>query len=309
MSPGPSLVPNAADAPLTPYRPLTSVDWDDRFSQAVIISAIVHIVFIFGLHFKAANPKLFESTLPIEVVLVNTRTQEAPLKPELLAQANLDAGGDVEAPRQAKSPLPASPQDSPASEAEAATAQVQALENQARQLMQQLKSSYSVPEAAPQPEAEPRPPEPSPEPANLAARSLEMARLAARIDNSWDEYQKTPRRAFVGARAQEFAFARYVNDWRIKVERYGNSNYPEAARRQGIYGALVLTVGIRSDGSVLSVQVDRSSGSRVLDAAAVKIVENAGPYAPFQMDMRKRVDELYITRTWTFTRSDQLTSQ
>ena len=114
---------------------------------------------------------------------------------------------------------------------------------------------------------------------------------------------------FVGARAVEFTFARYVEDWRLKVERVGNLNYPEAARRNKLYGALVLTVSINADGTVESVQIDRSSGSRILDAAAINIVEMAAPYAPFPEEMRNKVDILGITRTWIFTRSDQLTSQ
>jgi protein TonB len=139
---------------------------------------------------------------------------------------------------------------------------------------------------------------------NLQAR--EMAQLQARISQQWDEYQRRPKRAFVGANVREYAFARYVEDWVTKVERVGNVNYPEAARRQGIYGSLKLTVSIYSDGRIEQVEVDRSSGSKILDAAAIKIVELAAPYAPFPDDMRKKADILSITRTWTFTRSDQL---
>jgi periplasmic protein TonB len=95
-----------------------------------------------------------------------------------------------------------------------------------------------------------------------------MARLQARIDQQREEYQKRPRRMFVGARAQEFTFAQYVEDWRIKVERVGNLNYPEAAKRNGLYGTLMLTVNIFADGKIESIQIDRSSGSKVLDAAA-----------------------------------------
>lgn len=297
----------SAFAPV-PYDPLTSADWDDRFAKAILISAIVHTVFIFGLQFQKANPALLERrSPPIDVVLVNAKSKQKPLKADVLAQHSLDGGGTVAQPRQATSPLPASAQDQPMS-AEA-DARVQALEQQAKALMQQLESSYQVPDQKPPAEAEPRPPAPVPAPSDLAQRSLEMARLQARIDQNWDDYQKRPRRMFVGARAQEYAFAQYVDDWRIKVERVGNLNYPEAARRQGLYGSLVLTVSINADGSLESVQVDRPSGSKILDAAAVKIVEMAAPYAAFTPAMRKKVDILGITRTWTFTRSDQLTSQ
>ena len=146
-------------------------------------------------------------------------------------------------------------------------------------------------------------------PANLAASALEMARLQARIDQQMDEYQKRPRRKEYGVNAQGYSFAQYVEDWRIKVERIGNLNYPEAARRDHLYGSAVLTVHIKDDGTVESIEIYRSSGHKVLDAAAVKIVEMSAPFAPFTEDMRKKADILGITRTWNFTRSDRLTSQ
>lgn len=307
--PGPVSRLRAAFDP-EPYLPLTSADWDDRFTKAVLISAILHTLFIFGLRFTPANPKLLENaTPPLDVVLVNAKSQSKPLQADVLAQHNLDAGGNVEEARQAKSPLPVAERDQPMSTEAEFNARVQALEEKTQALMRQLKSDYQVPQPQPEAQVEPRPPSPLPAPVDLASRSLEMARLQARIDQRREDYQKRPRRMFVGARAQEFTFAQYVEDWRIKVERVGNQNYPEAARRNRLYGILVLTVNIRDDGSLESVQVDRSSGSKILDAAAVKIVEMAAPYSPFPDAMRQKVDILGITRTWAFTRTDQLTSQ
>ena len=92
-----------------------------------------------------------------------------------------------------------------------------------------------------------------------------------------DAYQKRPKRRFIGARAEEYRFARYVEDWRLKVERIGNLNYPEAARAQKLYGSLLLTTGIRADGSIESIVVERSSGKRILDLAASHIVQMGGP--------------------------------
>lgn len=281
------------------------------FANAMVVSAILHVLVIFGLTpVLPVNPKLFEDpNLPLEVVLVNARSEARPLKPEVLAQANLDGGGTVEEARQATSPLPVSPEDSLAAAQAEMAQRVQDLERQAQELMQRAKADYAAPETRSEPPKESEPPTPAYALSNLAARSLEMARLAARIDQQWDAYQKRPRRMFIGARAVEFSFARYVEDWRLKVERIGNLNYPEAARRNKLYGSLVLTVSINADGSVESVQIDRSSGSRILDAAAIHIVEMAAPFAPFPEEMRQKVDILGITRTWTFTRSDRLTSE
>ena len=95
----------------------------------------------------------------------------------------------------------------------------------------------------------------------------------------------------------------------FKVERVGNLNYPEAARERKLYGSLLLTVSIRADGSVETVEVNRSSGHRILDAAAVRIVEMAAPYAAFPPDVRRDTDILHITRMWTFTKGDELVAQ
>ena len=133
-------------------------------------------------------------------------------------------------------------------------------------------------------------------------------RLEAQIARDLDTYQKRPKRRQVGARAEEYRFARYVEDWRQKVERVGNLNYPEAARQLKLYGNLILTVSIRADGSVEKVVIDRTSGHKVLDAAATRIVEMAAPYAPFPAEIRRDTEILDITRTWTFARGDELRS-
>ena len=113
----------------------------------------------------------------------------------------------------------------------------------------------------------------------------------------------------MGARATEYRFARYVEDWRRKIERIGNLNYPEEAKQKGIHGSLQLTVAIRANGEVESVEINRSSGQKVLDQAAIRIVRLASPFARFPDNIRVDTDILHITRTWTFTRSDQVVSE
>jgi protein TonB len=272
---------------------------------ALMASITLHAVLL-STHFVKLNPHLFEDTnLPIEVVLVNAKSKEAPLKPDALAQANLAGGGNTEEDRRAKSPLPVSPKEEAGGEEAALQARVQRLEEQAKQLLTQIKSPAVVQTArqsAPQPET----PQATPTSAQLLREGAEMARLEAHISQQWDEYQRRPRRAFVGANTKEYAFARYVEDWAAKVERIGNLNYPEAARRQGIYGQLRLTVSLYADGRVEKIDIDQSSGSKILDSAAIRIVEMSAPFARFPREMREKVDILSISRTWTFTRSDQL---
>jgi protein TonB len=140
---------------------------------------------------------------------------------------------------------------------------------------------------------------------DLAHSALAMARLEGEIAKELDDYSKRPRRKFIGASAMEYRFAQYFEEWRQKVERVGTLNYPEAARGK-LYGSLVLTVIIKSDGSVAGIEIDRSSGHKVLDDAARRIVAMAAPYAAFPPAIRHDTDVLEITRTWNFTRHDSL---
>jgi periplasmic protein TonB len=273
-----------------------------RMALALLASAAVHGM-VLSTQIVHINPRLFEdNSIPIDVVLVNAKSRESPLNPDALAQVNLAGGGNTDDDRRMKSPLPASPDTQLGGQEAALQARVKQLEQQAKQLLTQLKPPAQV-ETQPTPS---EPDQPTVSAGQMNQQAREMAQLQARISQQWDDYQKRPKRAFVGANVREYSFARYVEDWVTKVERVGNVNYPEAARREGIYGSLKLTVAIYADGRIETIEIDRSSGSKVLDAAATKIVELAAPYASFPEDMRKKADILSITRTWTFTRSDQL---
>ncbi len=274
---------------------LARLDQSDRLGLMLLLSVSLHLLILLGVTFKAPEMKKSGGATALEVVLVNSKSASRPLKADALAQANLDGGGNTDADRRAKSPLPVLDQPRQASEIARKQQQVSQLEQQARTLLTQVKSTQRV---------EQTPVEVSS--ADLVMKSLESARLEAQIAQDWDAYQKKPKRKFLGARTQEYRFARYAEDWRNKVEKVGNLNYPEEAKRQKIYGSLQLTVIIKADGNVRSIEVTRPSGQKVLDEAAVRIVRLAAPYAPFPEDIRKDTDELGIVRTWSFTRADQL---
>lgn len=282
--------------PLTPKEPSQR---DMVFALALMASVAVHGITL-STQFIQINPRNFEDQSPqLEVVLVNAKTRDAPLKADVLAQVNLAGGGNVDDDRQAKSPLPASERESQANLASPLT-KVQQLEQMAQQLMTQLNSKTAV-ESASEPTARRQV-----NSSDLMQQASEMAKLQARISQQQEEYQRRPRREFIGASAKSYVFASYVEAWIAKVERIGNNNYPEAARRQGIYGSLRMTVSIFADGRVEKIEIDKSSGSKLLDQAAMRIVEMAEPYAAFSREMKEKADILSITRTWTFTRSDQI---
>ena len=277
-------------------------------SAALAFSLALHTFALFGIGFVLPDPrKTAEFLQPLQVVLVNTKSRTRPARADALAQSNLDGGGNTPEERHAKTPFPALSDDKKFTPEQTAR-RVQQLEQEQKRLLTQIKSAHSVP----QEQAEEKPQRQESERAtgeDLVQRSLEIVRLEAQISKDFSTYQKMPRRKFIGARVQEYRFAQYVEDWRIKVERIGNLNYPEAARQQKIYGNLQLTVAIRADGSVENVEVSRPSGQRILDAAALRIVKLASPFAPLPPDIRRDTDILSITRTWTFTQSDKLESE
>jgi protein TonB len=279
-----------------------------RIQVAAAISVLVHAVIVFGVGFKMPAPPDLGAQQPLEVTLVNTRTKARPLKADALAQANLDGGGNTDANRRAKSPLPVPREATSATDVMMAQKRVQQLEREAKQFMTQAQSSAAIEVVPDQPKAQTED-QTGPNAVDILTRSRQAIRLEAQISREMEEYQKRPRRKFVGSRTQEFRLARYIEDWRVKVERIGEVNYPQAARNQKIYGSLLLTVSIKADGSLDRVEINRSSGVRILDEAAIRIVKLAAPYAAFPADIAKETDILGITRTWMFTRSDQFVAE
>ncbi len=276
-----------------------------RFSFSMIISIALHIFLLFGVALVLPDPHHAANFMqPLQVVLVNSKSNARPLKADALAQHNLDAGGNTAEDRRARSPLPTISDDAQFTP-EQRSKRVSELEAETKRMLTKLKSDYT----AEQQELKKEKSSADSNGDELVQRALEMARLEAQIDKNWEDYQKIPRRKFIGARTQEYRFAQYIEDWRVKVERIGNLNYPEQARQQKVFGSLKLSVSIRADGSVESVEVSKSSGQRLLDAAAMRIVKLAAPYAPLPPDITKDTDILTITRTWTFTPSDKLESE
>ncbi len=276
---------------------------------------------LFGINFKFPLPENGKAGMPLEVVLVNSKSASKPNKADTLAQANLDGGGNTDSDRRAKTPFPITPKpkqagDTPVSAptptaTPTVTQKTEQLEQEAERLMTAVNNDadQSVYQAdLPFAQSEENR---AINAGDLVQRGFEIARLEAQTARNYEAYQKRPKRKFVGARTQEYRFARYVEDWRLKVERVGNLNYPEAARREQLYGSLQLTVGIKSDGSLESIEINRPSGKKVLDEAAIRIVNLAGQngFAPFPPDIGRDTDVLHITRTWVFTRSDELASE
>ena len=274
-------------------------------TAAMAFSVALHAFALFGIALVMPDPRNVAETMqPLQVVLVNSKSKSKPVKADALAQAHLDGGGNTPEERKAKTPLPTIRDDQQFTP-EQVTKRVAQLEEENKRMLTRLKSDYTVP----QPDIKKQQSIEASNGDDLVQKALEIARLEAQIHKNWDAYQKQPRRKFIGSRTQEYRFAQYVEDWRVKVERIGNLNYPDQARREKIYGSLQLSVSIKADGSIENIEVSRSSGQRILDTAAVHIVKLAAPYPPLPVNITRDFDILTFTRTWTFTSSDRLESE
>ena len=285
---------------------LARMDSAERnLTLALIVSATVHAI-ILSIHFKLPEAIAKASEHALEVILVNSKSATKPTKAQAKAQNNLDGGGNTEEDRRAKTPLPPSKRDVTGDELVETRRRIAELEAQSQQVMTQLKNNRAIVTEKPKVEAAP-PLLPGVSGADLASSALAIARIEGQIARQLEDYNQRPRKKFIGARTEEYRFAQYVEDWRQKIERVGNLNYPDAARGKA-YGSLLLTVVIRSSGDVERVEINRSSGNQILDNAAKRIVLLAAPYAAFPRAITRDTDVLEITRTWTFTNSDRLTA-
>lgn len=278
---------------------------DQVLGAAIGLSIALHAALL-SMHFKFPDASRWKtSNASLEVVLVNAKTKERPAKAEALAQANLNRGGTVEEERRAKTPLPVTEPRKPGKDLAEAQRRQRSLEAQQAELLAKARAAEGRAPAAAERKPNTENPGTQPSGRDLADLALAAMRLQAQIDRQIEHYQKRPRKKFIGANTAEYRFAQYEEDWRVKVERIGTLNYPPEARGR-VYGNLRLTVTIRPDGNVESIELDRSSGLKVLDAAAFKIVRMATPFAAFPPDIRRDTDLLIITRTWFFGQGDKI---
>jgi protein TonB len=276
----------------------------DRLGLALLVAAAMHGFVILGVSFDAEKLGRKARAHALDIVLVHSKS-EAPDQADYLAQENQLGGGNVQEKVRPSSPFP-----------------------NARPIQERGTAAETRDAAAPRPEPDrprgavvtegesrrearaenrqPRPDLQQPTAEELMQRSLEAARLSAEIRQRQEAYAQMPRQEWVTANTRKYDTAAYEESWREKVERIGNLNYPEEARRRRLTGALILDVAIRPDGSLASVKVQRSSGNRVLDEGALRIVRLAAPFAPFSDSMRKRMDLLHIVRTWQFEDDSRL---
>ena len=266
----------------------------DYLWPAVALSALIHLLLIFWPT-RAPSPAPANS---LDVALVNFSTDSAPLSPQLLAQLNLDGGGEHQQ-GQASNPLPLTDPNLPNQLVlEALRARQQSLEAEQQRLLGELESQDKAPRSTPSFEYIGASTEPGPDDHDLdpQVQNSQLAILREQIR----EQQRQPRYHYVGPSAKASEQAQYLDQWRQKIEQTGTRHYPKQNGEQ-LYGQLQMTVYIRRDGSLLRAQITQPSDQAALNLAARRIVELAAPFAPLPEQVAPGADVLVITRSWSFT--------
>jgi len=279
---------------------------NERFGFTLFVSIALHVVLILGVGFGILEQA--SSSTSLEITLAHYRSQDAPQEADFLAQENQQGSGSLEDKAAPSTPVESRFSDdriqdvSPFMESNdiEQQRQEQVITTTADAL--QVKDEKVIEET---PEVADQPLE------NLtdAEFNQRLSSLQAQLAIRRQEYAKRPRRYTISsASTQKARDAIYLDNWRKKVEAVGNLNYPTEASTQGIYGNLRLLVSLRADGSVANIRALSSSGHKVLDDAAIRIVHLASPFAPFPADLRQEADILDIVRTWQFQRNNSLRS-
>ena len=288
----------------------------DRLGLTLFRALVLHAMVILGISFKFEPPKKQpppDRTLEIMVVR-HPQPEKKPEKADFLAQTSQQGGGESEkkvrptttvnppAPVRAPQPAPKLQPTPPP--------QVARPTPPKKVIAQQRKATRKVQVV---PRKKPKQPKKKKRKVNiaelLASSNREIERLTAELDRKRNNYAKRPRRKVVSAATQEYKYASYLDAWRKKVERIGNLNYPDEAKRRKLYGDLILHVAIRPDGTVKEINIKKSSGYKLLDDAAIRIVHLAAPFAPFPAEIREETDIIDIIRTWQFRNNNQLSSR
>ena len=242
--------------------------------------------------------RVFQDT-PLEVILVNAKSSEKPEKAQAIAQFSLAGGGDAEKGR-ATSPLPYSALTSVGDDFEEAQRKMDALQEQQTQLLAQLRK-----EIASLPAPDPRKPSQNAEQAAQEERRRQLVKILAEIEKRINEENARPKKRYISPATREEVYAVYYDAMRRKVEDKGTVNFPEYSGRK-LYGELTMIVTVNHDGRVVATEIVQGSGNHRLDRHAEAVALAAGPFGPFNAEMRKKADQIAVVSRFKFTRDQTL---
>lgn len=258
----------------------------------------VHAAIIFGISFAPLVLPRLAIPPALDITIVQLPSEETPKEVNFLAQANQEASGTEEEVNKPRSPLASSLSTDTGESPVPSEASTEDLEPKLEPQILTTKGNTFT-ELSKEPD---QPDNPNQLIADITADSArEIAELLAEVDAAEAQYARRPRIHFIDAVSAKSAVeAAYIDSWIKKIERIGNINFPEEAIRRNMSGKLILNVTLDHAGRVVDSQIDVSSGFNILDKAALRIVNLASPYPPLPADIRKKWDQLNITRTWIF---------
>ena len=266
---------------------------------ALGVSLVLHMAL---LTVRFVDPEAFNRVFqdtPLEVILVNAKSDQPPDKAQAIAQFALAGGGDADKGR-ATTPLPYSALTSIGESMEEEQRQLDAMEQQQTQLLSQVRDQIAaLPLAAPHLSGA------SPEREAQEEKRKQLLKLLAEIERRIVEENARPKKRFVSPATKEAVYAIYYDSLRRRVEDKGTANFPEAGG-QKIYGELTMIVTINHDGQLLSTEIRESSGNRTLDRRAEAIVRSAAPFGRFNHEMRKKADQIAVVSRFKFNRDETL---
>jgi protein TonB len=275
------------------WRELSTLQW------ALLVSAVFHGAL---LTVRFVNPEAFNRAFkdtPLEVILVNARSNEAPTQAQAIAQANLAGGGEAEKGR-ATSPLPSAATMQLGDSAEDARRRIDQLQQQQQQLLAQIRR-----EIATLPPPDPQRDTGTPLEREQEDRRKQLLRLLAEIEKRVNEENARPKKRYISPATREEVYALYYDALRRRIEERGTRDFPEFGG-QKLYGELTMNVTVNAAGRVVEAEIVRPSKSRRLDQQAMAIVRAASPFGNFSPAMRAQADQIVVTSRFRFTREDGL---
>jgi protein TonB len=289
--------------PSLPLRPETNapraVRRLSKLQIALIASAAVHgALLLWPVVDRAGFDRTFKDT-PLEVILVNSRSREAPLQAQAIAQAQLAGGGEA-ADGRATSPLPPSPNDELGNSSEESHKQIELLQETQHRLLVHIRRELKA-----MPAPDPRRDQGTPEEKAQEERRRRLVQLLAEIEKRIDDENARPKKRYISPATREEVYAVYYDSLRRKIEDRGTRNFPESHGRK-IYGELTMVVTVDAAGRVVDARILRPSASKLLDKRAIAIVRAAAPFGAFSAPMRRKADQLVVTSRFRFTREDGL---
>ena len=282
----------------------TKITDNDRFGMTFFLATIFHGMVILGVTFSIAPPADSKTAPALDIILVQTKSPNDVKDADYLAQVSQQGGGkaaEKARPRELFSAPTLSSQPGIAKQSSAQQIQKQK-HNEQLALLTQDDAEYVINTEQNSAKTEDN---------NIinesnTSRNTQTARLAAEISNSIEQQASIERTRYLNSSTKAFTPAKYMHEWINRVERVGNLNYPDQARRKKLSGTLILDVVINADGKLLKTDLRQSSGHQILDDAAKRIVQLAAPFSAFSKKLRKEADVIHITRSWEFLNNSRI---